>query len=89
MARWQAHCAGVRQFVEDGWHPKAVALGWTHDELFDLRDPFCNLSLQGAAWFVGGKTVTAITADAITLRSASGSTTRIYRVPTVPTKGVR
>jgi hypothetical protein len=54
-------------------------LGWTHDELFDLREPFANGSLQGAAWFVGGKTVTAVTADAITLRSATGSTTRIYR----------
>jgi hypothetical protein len=79
MARWLAQCAGVRRFVEDGWRQKAVALGWTHDELFDLRDPFCNLSLQGAAWFVRDKTVTAVTADAITLRSASGSTTRIYR----------
>ena len=79
LARWQAHCTGVRQFVEDGWHRKAVALGWTHDGLFTLRDPFANLSLQGAAWFVGDKTITAVTADAITLRSAGGSTTRIYR----------
>jgi hypothetical protein len=31
LARWQARCAGVRRFVEDGWYSKAVALGWTHD----------------------------------------------------------
>jgi hypothetical protein len=79
LARWQAHCAGVRRFVEDGWRQKAAALGWPHDELFALRDPFANGSLQGAVWFVGDKTVTAVTADAISLRSASGSTTRIYR----------
>jgi hypothetical protein len=56
-----------------------MALGWTFEELFALRDPFANGSLQGAGWFVGDKTVTAVTADAITLRSASGSTTRVYR----------
>ena len=69
---------GVEQ-VARGWTAKAMALGWTFEELFALRDPFANGSLQGAGWFVGDKTVTAVTADAITLRSASGSTTRIYR----------
>ena len=34
---------------------KAAALGWPHDELFALRDPFANGSLQGAVWFVGDK----------------------------------
>jgi hypothetical protein len=75
---WTCACRGVEQ-VARGWAAKAMALGWTFEELFALRDPFANGSLQGAGWFVGDKTVTAVTADAITLRSASGSTTRIYR----------
>jgi len=75
---WACACRGVEQFAR-GWAAKAMALGWTFEELFALRDPFANGSLQGAAWFVGDKTVTAVTADAITLRSASGSTTRVYR----------
>jgi hypothetical protein len=31
-----------------------MSLGWTFDELFALVEPFANVSLQGAAWFVGG-----------------------------------
>jgi hypothetical protein len=77
---WACACRGVEQFAR-GWAAKAIALGWTFEELFALRDPFANGSLQGAGWFVGDKTVTAVTADAITLRSASGSTTRVYRTP--------
>ena len=77
---WTCACRGVEQFAR-GWAAKAMALGWTFEELFALRDPFANGSLQGAGWFVGDKTVTAVTADAITLRSASGSTTRVYRTP--------
>jgi hypothetical protein len=77
---WACACRGVEQFAR-GWAAKAIALGWTFEELFALRDPFANGSLQGAGWFVGDKTVTAVTADAITLRSTSGSTTRVYRTP--------
>jgi hypothetical protein len=29
-----------------------MSLGWTFDELLALAEPFANLSLQGAAWFV-------------------------------------
>ena len=76
--RWACACRGVQQFARE-WAAKAMSLGWTFDELFALREPFANVSLQGAAWFIGGSTVTAVTADAITLRSAGGSTTRIYR----------
>jgi hypothetical protein len=56
-----------------------MALGWTFAELFALREPFANVSLQGAAWFIGDSTVTAVTADAITLRTANGATQRLYR----------
>jgi hypothetical protein len=61
------------------WAAKAMGLGWTFDKLFALAEPFANVSLQGAAWFVGDSTVTAVTADAITLRTASGATLRSYR----------
>ena len=69
---------GAERFAQQ-WATKAVGLGWTFDELFDLVEPFANLSLQGAAWFVGDSTVTAVTADAITLRTEGGATQRIYR----------
>jgi hypothetical protein len=61
------------------WATQAMALGWTFAELFALREPFANVSLQGAAWFIGDSTVTAVTADAITFRTANGATQRLYR----------
>lgn len=76
--RWFVVRAGVARFADE-WADKAMALGWTLDDLFALAEPFANVSLQGAAWFVGDKTVTAVTADAITLRTESGATQRVYR----------
>jgi hypothetical protein len=77
--RWASAYQGVEQFVK-GWAAKAANLGWTFDELFACAEPFANVSLHGAAWFVGDSTVTAVTADAITLRTKSGATQRIYRM---------
>jgi len=78
--RWARACRGTEQFVR-GWAAKAMSLGWSLDELFALVEPFANVSLQGAAWFVGDSTITAVTADAITLRTEGGATQRIYRKP--------
>jgi hypothetical protein len=69
---------GSNRFARQ-WAGKAVALGWTFEELFALREPFANVSLQGAAWFVGDSAVMAVTADAITLRTEGGAVQRIYR----------
>jgi hypothetical protein len=78
--RWVSACGGIEQFAR-GWAAKAMSLGWTFEELFARAAPFANASLQGAAWFVGDLTVTAVTADAITLRTEGGATQRIYRKP--------
>ena len=64
---------GVQQFARV-WAANAMSLGWAFDELFAFAEPFANVSLQGAAWFVGGSTVTAVTADTITLRTERGAT---------------
>ena len=58
---------------------ETVRLGWSFDELFKIAEPFANVSLQGAAWFIGDATVIDVTAAAITLRRSSGSTTRMCR----------
>jgi hypothetical protein len=76
--RWALLCNGVEYFAKQ-WAAKAVLLGWSFNELFALAEPFANLSLQGAAWFTGESTVTAVTADAITLRTEGGAIQRIYR----------
>jgi hypothetical protein len=76
--RWERLREGAARFAEE-WAEKALSLGWSEGELFASSEPFANVSRQGAAWFVGDSTVTAVTADAITLRRTSGATTRIYR----------
>jgi hypothetical protein len=76
--RWTVLTGEVEHFAQQ-WAEKAMSLGWTFEELFALRDPFANASLQGAAWFIGDSTVTAVTADAITLRTQGGATQRAYR----------
>jgi hypothetical protein len=78
--RWAVLCNGAERFAQE-WAAKATSLGWSFEELFALRDPFVNGSLQGAAWFIGDSTVTAVTADAITLRTEGGTTLRSYRQP--------
>jgi hypothetical protein len=78
IERWARARRGVEQFAQQ-WAAKAMGLGWTFEELFALSEPFANLSRQGAAWFVGHSTVTAVTVDAITLRTERGATQRIYR----------
>jgi hypothetical protein len=80
IERWACACRGVEEFAR-GWTANAMGLGWTFDELFPFVQPFANVSLQGAAWFVGDSTVTAVTADAITLRTEGEATQRIYRKP--------
>jgi hypothetical protein len=75
---WARACRGAQRFAQQ-WADQAMHLGWTFDELFVFCEPFANVSRQGGAWFVGDSTVTAVTGDAITLRTTSGATTRIYR----------
>jgi hypothetical protein len=78
LERWARGCLGAERFAQQ-WAVQAMRLGWTFDELFCLVEPFANISLQGAAWFVGDAAVTAVTADAITLRTEGGATQRLYR----------
>lgn len=77
-SRWRRLQDGAARFAEE-WGARALALGWTEAELFAFAEPFARVDLQGAAWFVGGSTVAAVTADAITLRTESGATLRCYR----------
>lgn len=69
---------GALRFAAE-WGAEALRLGWSLDELFKIGEPFANVSLQGAAWFIGEAIVTGVSAAAIALRTASGATQRIYR----------
>ena len=76
--RWERLKAGALRFAAE-WGAQALRLGWSLDELFKIAEPFANVSLQGAAWFIGNSTAIDVTAAAITLLTASGVTQRFYR----------
>lgn len=78
--RWPVLRDGAGRFARQ-WAAEAMSLGWRFGELFDLVEPFANLPVQGAAWFVGDLTVMAVTADAITLCTEGGATQCIHRKP--------
>jgi hypothetical protein len=68
-ATWRAMLDAAGRFL-DAWGAKAAALGWSAGELFGL-DPLAPLGRRdrrGAAFFLAGAEVVAITADAITVR---------------------
>jgi hypothetical protein len=52
------------------WGAKAAALGWTAGELFSLDPvaPLARRDRRGAAFFLAGAEVVAVTAEAITIR---------------------
>jgi hypothetical protein len=74
-ARWVVRCAGVRRFVDDGWHRKAAALGWSHDELFGRG----SRKLHGAAWFIEDDRVLFVTGDQIMARRKGGFARPIFQ----------
>jgi hypothetical protein len=76
--RWERLRDGALRFASES-AAEAVRLGWSLHELFATAEPFARVDLQGAAWFIGDATVTGVGAAAITLRTASGATQRIYR----------
>lgn len=76
---WVAMLDAAGRFL-DQWGSKAAALGWTAGDLFSLdpQSPINRRDRRGAAFFLVGAEVLAITADDITMRMA-GSIQRFRR----------
>jgi hypothetical protein len=79
--RWQEAADGLWVFVASGHANEALRLGWLHDELFAVPPLWANVAVCGAALLIGDREVTDITADAIRIRTASGSTLSFRRRP--------
>jgi hypothetical protein len=75
LARWQTRCAGVRRFVEDGWHDRALALGWSTYALYGRDES----GAYGAAWFIEGDRVLFVTDNLIMACRKDGFARPIYR----------
>ena len=78
-AAWLAMMDAAGRFL-DQWGGKAAALGWTAGELFGLDDdaPMNRRDRRVAAFYLVGREVLAVTAEAITLR-VGGAVQRMMR----------
>ena len=70
---------GRDRFVAEGWAEKALAHGWSKQELFALPERWSRVDLCGVAWLAGDRRVISATADAIAIETASGARLRFYR----------
>lgn len=78
-ATWLAMIDAAGRFL-DQWGSQAAALGWTASQLFglDADCPINRRDRRGAAFFLIGAEVLALTADAITIRMG-GNIQHVYR----------
>jgi hypothetical protein len=71
--------AGRDRFVTEGWAEKALAHGWSKQELFALPERWSRIDQCGVAWLVGDRRVIRATGDAIAIETASGARLKFYR----------
>jgi hypothetical protein len=67
MDQWDAALLGLHHFLDGGWGKRALALGWSKPELFNLPALWAQISLTGAGWLIGEWQVTSVTAEEITI----------------------
>lgn len=79
-SHWKPARRGLERFVSEGWGEQAALLGWTADELYRLPPLWSRIDLTGAAWLVGFRRLTAVTADNIVIESRLGSRLKFRRI---------
>ena len=77
---WKPARRGLERFIAEGWGDQAALLGWTAEELYCLPPFWSRIDLTGAAWIVGFRRVTAVTADNIVIQSRSGARLKFRRI---------
>jgi hypothetical protein len=79
-SHWKRARRGIERFMAEGWGDQAALLGWTAEELYRLPSLWSRIDLTGAAWLVGYRRVTAVTAENIVIESRSGSRLKFRRI---------
>ena len=79
--QWQTAVDGLRVFLLAGWGDEAARLGWPCDELYRVPPLWTRLDLCGVGLLIGDCEVTDITAEAIRIKTASGSSQSFRRQP--------
>jgi hypothetical protein len=67
------------RFVAEGWAEKALAHGWSNQELFAPPERCFRIDQCGVAWLVGERRVIGATVDSIAIEMESGAGLRFYR----------
>jgi hypothetical protein len=79
-AEWNQALDGLRRFLDGGWSAKAIELGWSEAELFQLPSNWHRLDECGVALLIGRWEVVDVDAKAITVRPTwSESRLKLYR----------
>jgi hypothetical protein len=77
---WRCCARALRdRFVAEGWAEKALAHGWSNQELFALPERWSSIDQCGVAWLVGERRVISVTADAIAIETELAARLRFYR----------
>jgi hypothetical protein len=79
-SQWKPARRGLERFIADRWGDQAALLGWTAEELYRVPPLWSRIDLTGAAWLVGFRRVTAVTADNIVIESRAGSRLKFRRI---------
>jgi hypothetical protein len=79
--RWRTALHGLRTFLDSGFSDQALALGWTHPELFAVPPVWAAIDRCGLALLVADRQVIEVTAETIVIRTESGAVQRFYRKP--------
>jgi hypothetical protein len=67
--QWDAALRGLHHFFAGGWDQQALALGWSHAELFNLPALWSQIRLTGVGWLIGEWNVLAVDGEAISVQA--------------------
>jgi hypothetical protein len=71
------------RFLDQGWAPKAAALGWGPLDLFgcNRERPFVRVDHKGLLWLLNGGTVVEVHHDRATIQTQGGAQQTYRRRP--------
>lgn len=69
--RWQRFIDDCGRFLDQGWAPKAAALGWGPLDLFgcDRERPFVRVDHMGLLWLLNGGSIVQMHRDRATIKT--------------------
>lgn len=84
--RWLQFVDDVGRFLDHGWAPQAVALGWGPYDLFgaDRERPFARIDRAGLIWLLNGDRLLALTESTATIEKPTGMRHTYRRKPAEP-----